>query len=291
MTTPNVVWTFHGTALVRDYDRALAWLNRFTGCTALEMSDAGPPVSRKGGCCALGDNLIELMEPNDTTSSGARYLERYGPCLFNIALQVDDVQAMSDHLGAQGAPVTFPPDNGFTFTHPRDTCGLQLEWADRGSDWDPRFGAPWPPANGLIETPRIAWWGALVADPQTAVKRLRELWPAPLLHLDAAAPPERPAALLSLEDGVLALYRLPATQDEERALWDSATGKPRTHLIALRVASLAQARAAFEKDGVGLLREEEGAIVTRPEDSEGLTLLWTDRDLAGDPRGPWRQAD
>ncbi|MBV9843114.1 MAG: VOC family protein [Sphingomonadaceae bacterium] len=288
MTTPNVRWTFHGTVLVHDYDAALAWLNRMTGCTALEFSDAGPPVSRRGGCCSLGDNLLELMEPNDPASPGGRYLERFGPGLFNIALQVDDIQAMSDHLGAHGAPVAFPPEQGFTFTRPRDTCGIQFEWADIQGEWDPRFGGAWPSARGLIETPRIAWWGALVSDPGEAVRRLNALWPAPVLHLDPSAPPDRIAAALSLGDGVLALYRLPETLEEERALWGVATGKARTHLIALRVTSLADACVTLTAEGVRLLRESADEIVTRPEDCHGLVISWTERDLSGDPRGPLR---
>lgn len=282
---PRVVATFHGTALVRSYHAALAWLNRFTGCVALESSDAGPPVSRLGGCCWIGDNLIELMEPNDTTSSGARYLERFGPGMFNLALQVDDVHAMSAVLGERGAPVVFPPDHGFTFTRPADTCGLQLEWADRESEWDPRFGAPTPPAGGLVPALRVAWWGALVADPAAAVERLTGLWPAEVIYRDESADDGSVAAALSLEDGALALYRLPADIAEERRLWGAATGKPHTHLMALEVADLAEARAVFAREGVRVLREAgDFGFITHPDDCEGQIILWTDRLLPGDPR-------
>ena len=34
---PRVRWTFHGTAVVRRYADALAWLERFCGCRALEF--------------------------------------------------------------------------------------------------------------------------------------------------------------------------------------------------------------------------------------------------------------
>lgn len=51
---------------------------------------------------------------------------------------------MADHLAAQGAPVAFPPDEGFTFTHPRDTCGIQFEWAAVEGEWNPRFGGTRP---------------------------------------------------------------------------------------------------------------------------------------------------
>ena len=38
-TPPRVRWTFHGTAAVRSYDGALAWLSRICGCRALEYTD------------------------------------------------------------------------------------------------------------------------------------------------------------------------------------------------------------------------------------------------------------
>lgn len=283
--SPRVIWTFHGTALVRSYQGALDWLNKFTGCTALEYTDAGPPVARRGGCCTIGDNLIELMEPNDPASPGGRYLDRFGPSMFNLALQVDDLAAMSAALAERNAPVIFPPDDGFTFTHPSQTCGIQFEWADMNNQWDPRFGAPFPPRSGLVPALRVAWWGALVADPAAAVTRMGELWQPSVLHLDAQAQGEDIGAALSLNDGVLALYRLPDHTDEERALWGAATGKPHTHLMALEVADLAAARAVFAREGVRVLREAgPHGFITHPDDCVGLTILWTDRLLPGDPR-------
>lgn len=115
---------------------------------------------------------------------------------------------------------------------------------------------------------------------------MAQLCGLPALFCDADAPPDRIAAALSLGDGVLALYRLPDTLAEERALWGMATGKPRTHLMAMRVRTLADARDRLSREGVRILREEKGAFVTQQDDCEGLTLLWTDRDLPGNPHGP-----
>jgi hypothetical protein len=91
--------------------------------------------------------------------------------------------------------------------------------------------------------------------------------------------------MLSLNDGVLVLYRLPDSIEEEQALWGAATGKPHTHLIALEVADLAAARSVFRREGVRVLREAgPHAFITHPADCVGLTILWTDRLLPGDPR-------
>ena len=61
---PRVRWTFHGTAVVRSYSDALAWLGRFCGCRPLEYSDNRDPlVARKGGV-TLVMRLIEGEFPN-----------------------------------------------------------------------------------------------------------------------------------------------------------------------------------------------------------------------------------
>jgi hypothetical protein len=287
---PRVRWTFHGTAAVRSYQATLDWLGRFVGCVALEVSDAPPPIARYGGCCWLGDSQIELAQPNAADTPTARFIERFGPGYLNLALQLDDLGIADAWFSAHGAKPTLPPDNGFTFTRPSETCGLQFEWADFSDQhWDPRQGGQIPlrpPA--LIDAPRIAHWGALVQDPAAAVARLAELWPAPLLFLREDAPLHEPAAALSLADGVLTLYRLPADSAEEARLWGRSAGRPRFHLMTFRVRDLAAAEKVFAREQVRILRGSaaSGEIITHPDDCTGLPIAWTDRDLPGDPRGP-----
>ncbi|MGE0386051.1 MAG: VOC family protein [Gammaproteobacteria bacterium] len=287
---PAVRWTFHGTAAVRSYADTLAWLDRFVGCKALEWSDAPPPVARIGGCCWLADNQLELAEPNAKDSPTAKFIERFGPGYLNLAVQVDDLGAAHEWFSARGAVPILPPDNHFTFTHPAHICGLQFEWADmRDLDWDPRHLAK-APARGspLIDAPRIAHWGGMVADPKAAVARIVELCPMNVAFERYDAPAGAPAAALSLQDGLLTLYRAPADEAEALRLWGTRVAKPRFHHMAFRVRDLAAAQATFGREGVRILRGSapEGEIVTHPDDTQGLCMVWTDRDLPGDPRGP-----
>ena len=287
---PRVRWTFHSTALVADYHAAVARLGRLMGLTPLECGNAGPPVSRLGGCCAFADSVLEVAEPNDPDSPLGRLLSRNGTSFLNLALQVDDLHATVAWLAGEGVETTVPPERGFTFGRPSTTCGLQIEWADLSRpDWDPRFGAALPPAPAhLIDTPRVAWWGALVADPQVSIPRLARLIGVEPAFLDLDAPDEAPLAALPLPDGVFHLYRLPAGLETERRLWGQAWGRPRFHAAGLRVRDLAAAAKALAAEGVGVLRGDPatGEIVTEPGDTAGLTLAWTDRDAACDPRGP-----
>ena len=286
---PKVVWTFHGTAAVHSYQQTLDWLGRFVGCVALEASDAPPPIARYGGCCWLADSQIELAQPNAPDTATAKFIERFGPGYLNLALQVDDLRVADAWFTAHGAKPSLSPENHFTFTRPSETCGLQFEWADfTNQHWDPRQGGTVPPRPAaLIDAPRIAHWGALVSDPQAAVARLAELWPAPLLFERYDAPPAEPAAALSLADGVLTLYRLPENADEEERRWGTRVARPRFHLMAFRVRDLAAAERTFASEKVRILRgsAQTGEIITHPDDTNGLCMAWTDRDMPGDPRG------
>ena len=287
---PKLRWTFHGTAAVNSYRETLDWLGRFVGCVALEVSDAGPPIGRYGGCCWLGDNQLELAQPNAPDTPTAKFIERFGPGYLNLALQLDDLHVADRWFAAHGAKPSLPPDNGFTFTRPSETCGLQFEWADMtDQDWDPRQQGQFPPRPAaLIDAPRIAHWGALVTDPAEAVARLTQLCAMQLLHQDEKAELHRPAAALSLGDGVLTLYRLPEDRDTEARLWGRSAGRPRFHLMGFRVRDLGAAAEVFRLQRIRLLRNDPvtGELVTHPDDCTGLCIAWTDRDLPNDPRGP-----
>ena len=290
---PRVRWTFHGTAAVHSYDATLAWLERFCGCRALEYTDNSDPlVARKGGVTWIGDNGLELMEPNDPNGGPGRFLNRYGPGLYALALQVEDLAEAAAWLDDRGAGIVGETPRGFIFTRPQHTCSVYLEWADKDFEFDPRFGGPLPPppADALINVPRIAYWGALVSDPAAALERLQELWPAPVLSQRMDAAGSEPAAALSIADGVLALYRLPEEPEQTREIWGLDVHRPRLHVMALRVRDLRAAADTLEREGVRRLRGDpaDGEFLTHPADTCGIPIAWTDRDIPGDPRGPLR---
>jgi len=288
---PRLRWCFHGTAVVRSYDAALAWLERFCGCRALEYSDHPDPlVARKGGVCWIGDTGLELMEPTRPEGPPARFLARCGPGMYGVALQVEDLDQAVRHFRARDVAIVGEPSRGYAFTHPRDTAGISLEWADKPFPFDPRFGGALPPLRRppLLRVPRVAFFGALVEDPAAASARLSQLWGAPALFEEEGASGPTPAAGFSLGQGSLLLYRLPADEAEMARLWGPLPLRPRVHLMALRVRDLGQVRDLFAREGVRVLRGEAGAgeLVSHPDDTRGIALAWTERDLPQDPRGP-----
>jgi hypothetical protein len=88
-------------------------------------------------------------------------------------------------------------------------------------------------------------------------------------------------------DASLVLYSMTDDEPAQR-LWGAIVNRPRLHMMALRVRDLEHAHRVLEKDGVHILwdRMDEGEFMTDPQDTHGIPLLWTDRDLPNDPRGP-----
>jgi len=81
----------------------------------------------------IGDAKVELLEPTDDDGPVARFLEREGPGLHHLALEVDDVGSAIEHLDEEGLTLLDEdPREGvegseIAFLHPRDTFGTLLE--------------------------------------------------------------------------------------------------------------------------------------------------------------------
>ncbi len=56
----------------------------------------------------VGDTELELLEPTSEDNTVTRFLERRGPGLHHICLEVDDIEAAMDELSARGAEFVDP---------------------------------------------------------------------------------------------------------------------------------------------------------------------------------------
>lgn len=291
---PRLRWCFHGSAVVRSYDDAIAWLERVFGASVLEYSDLTdePLIGRRGGCNWIGDMALELIEPTRPDSGGARFLERFGPGMFGVAFEVDDLEKAAGMLRSSGVRFVGDPGDALPilFTAPKEFDGLHLEWvASDKRDWDPHFGAPVPPIASppLIPVERVAYFGALAKDPSALVTKLQAVCEIDPLDIESAEDASGPVAAVSLHDAVLLLYRLPEDDAEMEALWGPMLRKARTHLMMLRVADRRRAVGLLaEREGIRALREDpaRGETFLHPEDTHGILIGLTDRDLPGDPR-------
>ena len=81
----------------------------------------------------LGETHIELLEPLSSGSPVGKFLDKRGPGIHHIAIEVKDIQASLADLKARGARlIDETPRNGaggclVAFVHPESANGVLLE--------------------------------------------------------------------------------------------------------------------------------------------------------------------
>ena len=275
---------FHSTAWVSDYESARDKLMSTVGLRVLEDTRIEDPrIARRGGMTWIGDNSLELGQPILPGTATARFVERHGPGMHSIALQVDDLAATCVHLEAEGVRAVKVSEH-IAFSHPADTGGVFIEWFSDEHDIDPHFGAVVPPVRRepLLRVDRMAFVGAVVEAPQELASRLARLLGTSITFAVEGAPPGAPHVGVSLGDCTLALYPLPGAASG--ALWGSALPGPRVHVLGLLVPDLPSAASALARAGIEPIRTEDHAIVLPPDATGCVPMVVTDRLCPGDPR-------
>ena len=90
---------------------------------------------------AVGDtgSCIQLLAPLDETSTIAKFLDRHGPGLQQLAYRVTDLEAVSAVLRERGVRLLYDvPRRGTSgsltnFVHPRDAGGVLVELVEPAS--------------------------------------------------------------------------------------------------------------------------------------------------------------
>jgi methylmalonyl-CoA/ethylmalonyl-CoA epimerase len=80
-----------------------------------------------------GGSEVELVKPTSDDSGLARYLEKRGPGMHHVCLEVDDIEGMLGRLKEHGIhlidekPVDGLNGRKYAFIHPRATGGVLVE--------------------------------------------------------------------------------------------------------------------------------------------------------------------
>ena len=117
---------------VRDIDAAVAFYRDALG---LEIEAPEEVVSQRvrAHFVPVGQSAIELLEPTDTESVIAKYVEKRGPGIHHITLRVEDIRAALEHLRDRGVRlVDEEPRPGaegalVAFVHPSAAHGVLVE--------------------------------------------------------------------------------------------------------------------------------------------------------------------
>jgi methylmalonyl-CoA/ethylmalonyl-CoA epimerase len=135
----------HITVAARDADAARSTFEQLLGAPPV---DAGPipAFGVRAVELALGDAKLEIVSPLDTDSAVMRFLERKGEGFYNLALEVDDLDAAVAELGARGIRVSDPveprPGMRASFVTMAATHGLSVQLVEYGSEGAPAQPEP-----------------------------------------------------------------------------------------------------------------------------------------------------
>ena len=88
---------------------------------------------------SVGDANLELLEPSDSDSTIAKYIEKRGEGIHHICFRVDDIEAHLAHLKERGyrlideAPVPGAHGCRVAFLHPAAGNGVLIELSEKES--------------------------------------------------------------------------------------------------------------------------------------------------------------
>jgi len=122
----------HLAVVVNDVDQALEFWRDALG---LDFGGVEEVASEevKVGFLEVGDSHIELVQPTTEDSGVAKYLDKKGPGMHHLCLEVEDIEVVMQKLTGKGYQmINETPrsrDNGtrYAFVHPKSTGGVMIE--------------------------------------------------------------------------------------------------------------------------------------------------------------------
>lgn len=129
---PKVLRIDHIAVLVDDLEKTLSFWRDALGMELSHVEDV-PAEKSVVAFLPVGSSEVELVKPTTTDSGLARYLEKRGPGMHHICLQVDDIQGMLEQLKRAGVqlinetPLTGSGGKQYAFVHPKSANGVMVE--------------------------------------------------------------------------------------------------------------------------------------------------------------------
>ncbi|TCK20764.1 methylmalonyl-CoA epimerase [Pseudonocardia endophytica] len=132
-----VVAVDHVGIAVPDLDEAIRWYADTLGLVSTHEETNTEQGVREAMLAAPGDRsgaaMVQLLAPLNEQSTIAKFIDRNGPGLQQVAYRVTDVAAAGDALRAKGVRMLYDEpkrgtsDSRVNFVHPKDAGGVLVE--------------------------------------------------------------------------------------------------------------------------------------------------------------------
>ncbi|MEE3065087.1 MAG: methylmalonyl-CoA epimerase [Actinomycetota bacterium] len=143
LATSLVTAIDHVGIAVADLDAAIAWYHDTLGMV-LVHEEVNDDQGIREAMIAVQDGepgtaQIQLMAPIDESSTIAKFLDKRGPGIQQMAVRVSDLDALCEHLRSQGvrlvyeAPRRGTANSRINFIHPKDAGGVLMELVEPAS--------------------------------------------------------------------------------------------------------------------------------------------------------------
>jgi methylmalonyl-CoA/ethylmalonyl-CoA epimerase len=124
---------------VADLDAAIELYEKAYGMTCVH-TEVNEEQGVREAMMAVGDSgsYVQLLAPLSPDTTIGRFLDRSGPGIQQMAYRTDDVEALGEHLKAQGMRLLYDaPRNGtagsrVNFVHPKSAGGVLVELVEPG---------------------------------------------------------------------------------------------------------------------------------------------------------------
>ena len=121
----------HVAIVVRDIDSALEFWNNALGIP-LDHVEEVPSQQAKVAFLPVGGSEIELVQPTNSDSGMASFLEKRGEGLHHVCVEVSDIDAMLAQLIRAGVRLInetaqILPGRKMAFVHPKSANGVLIE--------------------------------------------------------------------------------------------------------------------------------------------------------------------
>ncbi len=127
----------HIAILVEDMDASLKFWHDLLGITPSKVTQP-PGEDARVAFLPIGESEVELVQPISAASGLSRYLEKHGPGMHHLCLEVTDLPATLEKLKTANIqlindqPKVSPDGRQYAFIHPKSTNGVLVELYQAG---------------------------------------------------------------------------------------------------------------------------------------------------------------